>query len=45
MANIWNSIYFASIGLIGIPGTIDKLETEKSMPLFMRDGTMRSCIK
>jgi hypothetical protein len=39
------NIYFASIGLIGIPGTIDKVEEENSLPLFMREGTTRSCLQ
>lgn len=39
------NIYFASIGLIGIPGTIDNVEEENSMPLFMREGTTRSCLQ
>lgn len=35
--------YFASIGLIGIPGIIDKVDDENPRPLFMREGTIKSC--
>lgn len=37
-------IYFASIGLIGIPGTIDKLDEENPMPLSRREGMSKSCL-
>ena len=29
---------------MGIPGTIDKVEEENLTPLFMREGTTRSCL-
>lgn len=38
-------MYFASIGLIGIPGTIDRDDDENSIPLPIREGTIRSCFK
>ena len=39
------SLYFASIGLIGIPGTIDNVDVENPMPLFMREGTTKSWLQ
>lgn len=38
-------MYFASIGLIGIPETIDKDDDENSIPLPIREGTIRSCFE
>lgn len=35
--------YFASIGLIGIPGIIDIVDDENPRPLFIREGTIKSC--
>lgn len=37
--------YFASMGFIGIPGTIDRVDVENSMSLSMREGTTTSCLK
>lgn len=34
--------YFASIGLIGIPGTIDKVDDENAISSFMSEGTSKS---
>lgn len=31
--------------MIGIPGTIDKVDEENPMPLFMREGTTKSCLQ
>lgn len=35
-------LYFASMGLIGTPGIIDKADDENSMPLLMREGMITS---
>ena len=35
-------MYLASMGLIGMPGTIDKVAEENSMPLSKRQGTSKS---
>ena len=37
-----DQIYFASIGFIGMPGTIDKVAEENSTPLVMTEGMSRS---
>lgn len=39
-----NSSYRASMGLIGIPGVIDKVAVENSVPLLKREGTSKSCL-
>lgn len=31
------------MGLIGTPGTMDKVDDENPMPLFMREGMSKSC--
>lgn len=32
------------MGLIGIPGTIDKAEDENAMPFLISKGTTKSCL-
>lgn len=43
--SISKNVYFASIGLIGIPGIIDKVDVENPMPSVIREGTTKSCLE